>query len=207
MNQKKSNQSGFSLLEVLIALLILSIGLLGIAGLQVTSKRTNFEAIQRTTATMLALEMIERMRANAGELDLYTNTGAGRTFDIHPGGVTGVGTDANCDGTDCTAVELAEYDLRQWQEAISGIAEQSAASTDTGGLVAATACITGTAVDATADVESSDVAVAIAWRGMVKLGDPTISTCGQNDADYADGGTQNVFRRVLVFNATITEMD
>jgi len=204
MNQKKSNQSGFSLLEVLIALLILSIGLLGIAGLQVTSKRTNFEAIQRTTATMLALEMIERMRANAGELDLYTNTGAGRTFDIGTAGVTG--TDQDCDSTDCTAVELADYDLWQWQEAISGVAEQTAGGVDAGGLVAPTACITGTAVDATADVESSDVAIAIAWRGMVKLGDPTISTCGQNDADYADGGTQNVFRRVLIINASITEL-
>lgn len=58
------NQSGFSLLEVLIALLVLSIGLLGLAALQITSLRSNEMANMQTTATQLAYDISDRMRAN-----------------------------------------------------------------------------------------------------------------------------------------------
>ena len=57
-------QRGFSLVEVMVALFVLSIAMLGIAGLQITSKRANFEAVQRTTATLLAQEFLERIRSN-----------------------------------------------------------------------------------------------------------------------------------------------
>ena len=57
-------QQGFTLLEVLIALLILSIGLLGLAALQTTSLRSNQMASMRTTATQLAYDISDRMRAN-----------------------------------------------------------------------------------------------------------------------------------------------
>lgn len=57
-------QGGFSLLEVMIALVILSIGLLGLAGLQGTGLRTNHEAYLRSQATLLAYDIVERMRAN-----------------------------------------------------------------------------------------------------------------------------------------------
>jgi type IV pilus assembly protein PilV len=63
-------QCGFSLLEVLIALLVLSIGLLGLAALQTTSLRSNEMASMRTTATQLAYDISDRMRANpAGVAD------------------------------------------------------------------------------------------------------------------------------------------
>lgn len=62
--QATKNQSGFSLLEVLIALLVLSIGLLGLAALQTTSLRSNQMATMRTLATQLAYDMTDRMRAN-----------------------------------------------------------------------------------------------------------------------------------------------
>lgn len=57
-------QSGFTLLEVLIAILVLSIGLLGLAGLMASSIRNNHSAYQRTQATWLAYDMIDRMRVN-----------------------------------------------------------------------------------------------------------------------------------------------
>ena len=62
--QGTKNQSGFSLLEVLIALLILSIGLLGLAALQTTGLRSNQMATMRTLATQIAYDMSDRMRAN-----------------------------------------------------------------------------------------------------------------------------------------------
>jgi type IV pilus assembly protein PilV len=55
---------GFTLVEALVALLVLSIGLLGIASLQLSSLRWNHGASMRSQATLLAYDMIDRMRAN-----------------------------------------------------------------------------------------------------------------------------------------------
>ena len=59
-----SLESGFSLLEVLIALLVLSVGLLGIAGLQTFSLQFNHQSYERTQATVLISEMFEKIAAN-----------------------------------------------------------------------------------------------------------------------------------------------
>ena len=55
---------GFTLIEVLIALVVFSIGLLGLAGLQTISLRFNTSAYYRTQATALAYGLADRMRAN-----------------------------------------------------------------------------------------------------------------------------------------------
>ena len=70
--QGTKNQLGFSLLEVLIALLILSIGLLGLAALQTTGLRSNQMATMRTLATQIAYDMSDRMRANPAGLTTAT---------------------------------------------------------------------------------------------------------------------------------------
>ncbi|HEY9098823.1 MAG TPA: type IV pilus modification protein PilV [Thiobacillus sp.] len=57
-------QSGFTLLEVLVAILVLSIGLLGLAGLMASNIRSTHGAYQRTQAVWLAYDMIDRMRVN-----------------------------------------------------------------------------------------------------------------------------------------------
>lgn len=61
----KKHQSGFSLLEVLIAVLILSFGLLGMAGLQLKSLQSSHSAYQRTLATVIAMDAGERLWANS----------------------------------------------------------------------------------------------------------------------------------------------
>lgn len=58
------HQAGFSMIEVLIALVITSIGLLGLAALQGTSLKVNHGAYLRSQATMLAHDIVDRMRAN-----------------------------------------------------------------------------------------------------------------------------------------------
>ncbi len=63
-NNSLSNERGFTLLEVLIALLILSIGLLGLAALQTVGLRSNQMAVMRTQATHQAYDMTDRMRAS-----------------------------------------------------------------------------------------------------------------------------------------------
>ena len=62
------------LVEVLVAVLVLSVGLLGMAGLQLSSMRANASALAKTQATTLAADMLDRMRANraaavAGDYD------------------------------------------------------------------------------------------------------------------------------------------
>jgi type IV pilus assembly protein PilV len=56
--------AGFSLIEVLVAFLILLVGLLGMAGLQATSLRNNHSAYLRSQATLMAYDIMDRMRAN-----------------------------------------------------------------------------------------------------------------------------------------------
>ena len=106
----ENKQQGFTLLEVLIALLVLSIGLLGLAALQTTGLRSNEMASMRTTSTMLAYDITDRMRANPqGILD--------GNYVIDTGPITG--TPSDCTSTDCTTSQLATYDLSQWKNAIA----------------------------------------------------------------------------------------
>ncbi len=57
------HQEGATLIEVLIAIVVLSIGLLGLAGLQATSVQSNHSAYQRSQATLLGYDLADRMRA------------------------------------------------------------------------------------------------------------------------------------------------
>ena len=62
INHTKTIHSGFTLLEVLVAVLVLSFGLLGVAGLLLATVQNNTIASQRTTATFLAQDMADRIR-------------------------------------------------------------------------------------------------------------------------------------------------
>ncbi|MBS68395.1 MAG: type IV pilus modification protein PilV [Pseudomonas sp.] len=59
-----ADQRGATLIEVLVAMLVLSIGLLGLAGMQMTALKSNQSAYYRSQATVLAYDIIDRMRAN-----------------------------------------------------------------------------------------------------------------------------------------------
>jgi type IV pilus assembly protein PilV len=104
-------QCGFTLLEVMIALVIFSIGLLGLAGLQAGGLRSNTQAQLRTIATIQAYDMAERIRANPrgvedGDYNAFDDT---------------TPTAGNCitlnkdDPPVCTAQEMATYDYYEWE--------------------------------------------------------------------------------------------
>jgi type IV pilus assembly protein PilV len=181
------------MMEVLVSMFVLSIGVLGVAGLQVTAKRSNFEATQRATAAGLAQDIVERMRSNAQQLGTYTDAGVGRTIE-------GSSMPAVDCSTNCGPVTLAQYDLYELQEAANGVAEQAGGS-NVGGLSLPTTCITGP------DGGSGIYSVAIAWRGMTKLSDPGIDACGSGSGKYDTvGATEtDVYRRILVMQVFISE--
>ena len=194
---------GTSMLEVLIAIFIFSIGLIGIAKLQVVAKKSNYDAVQRMTATSLTNEIIERMRSNPTVLNSYTG---GATTTI---GRASLGTEPTprclpqrvVSGTTvsaepCTSAQMATHDLWYLEQILDGVTEQVASSsTYAGGLNQPTACISGPAGGI-----SGAYTVAIAWHGKTALSNPTINTCGQGLGLY---GANDEFRRVLVVETFI----
>ena len=69
--RRAGRQSGFSMIEVLIALLVLAFGLLGLAFMQTLNLRYTKSAQQRTQAVNLASELLDTMRANRSQLAAY----------------------------------------------------------------------------------------------------------------------------------------
>jgi type IV pilus assembly protein PilV len=100
-----SKLRGFTLLESMIALVILSVGMLGIAALYVEGLRAGRTAIYRTTAVALASDMMDRIRANPAARADYALTAAV----------------SNCvNGTvDCSQTELAQEDVSVWEAEVA----------------------------------------------------------------------------------------
>lgn len=103
------NQNGFSMVEILITVLVLSLGLLGMAGLITTGMRSNAVAQYRSIATQQTLDMADRMRANlvavrAGSYDAIT---------------ANIPTSNDCVASECSAAQMAAYDHAQWNTANS----------------------------------------------------------------------------------------
>ena len=71
----KSRARGFTLVEALVALVVLSIGMLGIAALYVETLRASRSALVRTEAVSLAADLADRIRANRVPANAYTGTG------------------------------------------------------------------------------------------------------------------------------------
>jgi type IV pilus assembly protein PilV len=98
---------GFTLLEVLVALIVLALGLLGLAGLQVLSLKFNTQSYERTQATLQIDSIIDRMRANsAGATAGFYNIALTGTPPAYSGSCP-----SNCSGG---AADVAAYDLNQW---------------------------------------------------------------------------------------------
>lgn len=102
-NRRAGLQHGFSLIEVLIALIILSVGMLGIAGLYVQSMQAGRTSMFRHNAVTLVGDIADRIRANPSAGAAYT---------------AAAGADNNCiDGDkNCTPAEMAAQDIDLWQE-------------------------------------------------------------------------------------------
>ncbi|MGB9429799.1 MAG: type IV pilus modification protein PilV [Gammaproteobacteria bacterium] len=111
-SRRRASSAGFSLLEVLIGLVILSVGLLGIAALMGTTVKSNDSAYMRTQATVLAYSMIDRMHANR-----FTATGGASSYDVAMPATAATSDPTTCTGlgAGCSGGMLAAYDVGQWE--------------------------------------------------------------------------------------------
>ena len=189
-----TRQAGFGFVEVLVALLLISVGFLNIAGLQTAAKKANYDSLQRTTAVILARDIAEKMRANPISLDQYLTGAAG------VGGGTLTQPAVTCTvGSQCNGGQLADYDLWLWEQALDGASESRTIDgnvTDTGGLVTPTGCITGPPAGI-----AGVYTITIVWRGLNELTDVSADTCGTGVGKY---GANEEFRRILTFDTYIS---
>jgi type IV pilus assembly protein PilV len=109
---RKKGTAGFTMLEVMIAIVVVAFGLLGLAGLQVFALQNNQNAALRSIATVLASDVIDRMKANfegvvAGQYD-RPNT-ADYTTEV-----------PSCnDAAGCGPNDLAQNDLQEWADRVA----------------------------------------------------------------------------------------
>ena len=183
MTTRRHSQSGFSLLELLIALVVFSVGLLAVAGLQTVSKQANFEGVQRTTAAQIANGLLEDIRTNGEGVDIYLAAG-----EIGEGS-RGNEPAPNCStGSECNAAQKAAHDLWVWEQMLDGNLESNN-GTGTGGLVLPRMCVTGPLLGGAGIYQ-----VTIVWRGSVAISSPMDNFCGALTDNY---GANNEFRRII----------
>ncbi len=104
-NTVRRKNRGFTLFEVLVAVIVLSVGLLGLAAMYISLLRNNQNSYLRTQAAVVAYDIVDRMRANPvgvsnGE---YNNIDSASLPD-----------DPACIVAGCTTADLADYDVRDW---------------------------------------------------------------------------------------------
>ncbi len=186
--------AGFGFVEVLVALLLLSVGFLNVAGLQTAAKKANYDSLQRTSAVILARDIAEKMRANPVSLDDYLTAAAG----VGGGTLSEPGTDCTLAAA-CNPGQLAAYDMWLWEQALDGASESRVIdgnATDTGGLVSPTGCVSGPPAGI-----AGVYTITIVWRGLNDLTNVSLNTCGTGVGKYGDS---EEFRRILTFDTYIS---
>ena len=173
-------QRGFSLVEILVTLVIVMIGLLGLAGVQMRAHQAEMESYQRAQALILVTDMVDRINANRKVRNCYKLTSANNI-------VLGTSSPAlpACAGGLKEQQDLADADLVEWDNLLKGSAEGIdtngnnvlEAGESMGAMLGARGCITEDAV-------TGLFKVSVAWQGIAKTAAPTEAdanaTCGQN---------------------------
>lgn len=180
----RNRQAGFSLIELLVAMMIFTVGLLSIAGLQAVAKKSNYESTQRTTASHIAYGLLEEMRANGDGIDTYL-----AAPDLGGGALSAIPVpDCGNMAAPCNAAQKATHDLWFWEQVLDG-EQETGAEGAAGGMLLPTLCIDGPAGGG-----AGMYVVAVAWQGPISMADSDISNCGAGAGKYGAG---DEFRRVL----------
>jgi type IV pilus assembly protein PilV len=154
MTDGRSFSTGYILMEVLVTIVILVIGLLGLAGFQTRATVAENEGYQRAQALVVAQDMVDRIYANR------LNAGAYVQDDIGASGAI---------ATNCGTFSGAAKDVCEWGNAIVGVSEQ-VGGVGVGTLLRGRGCITAGA--------ANEYIVTVVWQGLVPTVAP-VSLCGQ----------------------------
>lgn len=131
----RKRHRGVTLIEVLVAMVVMSIGMLGIAGLQVaTAKFQQGSRVRGMLAPMLS-DIASRVRTNADQAGDNAITGAtytssyalSDTWDTQQSATLTVSKDCEKDGVSCTSAERSGYDMSTWRQRVRAAVPQGAA--------------------------------------------------------------------------------
>lgn len=170
------NQRGVTLIEVLVTVIILSIGLLGIAGLQSRLQQSEMEAYQRSQALLLLNDMVNRITSNRNNAATYVT-----------GAASPLGVGMTCPGN---SGSRKQRDSSEWCAALQGAAETSGGS-NIGAMLGGRGCVES--------LGSGQYLITVAWQGLLPLSAPPAGVaCGANS--YVSAGSScadDVCRRVV----------
>ncbi len=114
VNQGKlASRSGFTLVELLVTIVIIAIGLLGLAALQITGLKESQASSSRLLANQLVYDMADRIAANRLGAAIAAN------YTIAHG--TAAATAPDCVNNACTAAQIASYDLAKWKTSTASL--------------------------------------------------------------------------------------
>lgn len=148
-----ASQQGFTLLEALAALVIISIGLLGILGLQTVAIVNTRISASQTLASIAADDIADRMRANALPSALSEYAGINTQETSKPAN--------DCSGNTCSPTDMAKYDAWEWKQTLS---------TELPGGYGTVQCLSGTPCEA--------YVVTVFWNGQDDTADGGSSDVG-----------------------------
>jgi len=190
MKNQTTKEKGMTFIEVLIALVIMVTGILGAVAMQATAKKGSFDAMQRSLASALTQDILERMRSNdALPLNGILNTYEGIYGAADPG-VAPVPA-CNTPGALCNSAQMVATDLYQWTQLLRG-ANVTSGEQNVGGLTNAIGCITE---------NNNAVTVTVSWQGRTSTQDGAAVS-----ADFATNaacGTASDKRRQVHIQAFI----
>lgn len=174
---------GFTLLEVLIAIVVFAFGILGLARMQMKTSLASAEAMQRGQVIQLVQDMVDRIGSNRRNADAYVQADE---------------IEASGPAEDCTLVAAgAPRDLCDWTNLLRGVAATDA-GTQLGSVLGARGCIRRLTNGAGTTIERSYV-ISVAWQGLVPTAAPE-NPCGQGQYD------EEAKRRVYAFTLRIANL-
>ncbi len=157
------------MIEVLVALIIITVGLLGLANLQGKAQKAELEAYQRAQALILLQDIVSRIKSNRQAAGCYAITDAANGA---PALGTGNGVTYACAAFGTTESRLvADADMAAWDNLLKGAAETSGGS-NVGAMIGARGCVS---FDGATQIYTASVA----WQGLSDTVAPG-NRCGQN---------------------------
>lgn len=144
-----TTQSGVTLIEVLVAVVVLAVGLLGTLQLHLVAQRSSFESLEHARALVLAETMLERIRLNPTQLAAYQGS-FGSSVPAPPAPAC---VSVSSVITPCTPAQMLIWDSYQWGLALNGGGELKGGQAR--GLAAALGCVR---------VQGSRVEVVVSWQ-------------------------------------------